>query len=371
MYSLCVRVCVRVCQLNRYIISLFIQSLVTSCFYVDCYHHQMQTERDAMDDLRGNSGGSWRHPGVKWNWTHSSRDTGRKVAVDVCSTFGRFLPRSYVSSVPPPPLPPPPPPLLPLAAVRRPTTFNGDIKLERVPTPTRADQLLVARGEQHDVTVCFPRRRPSRLTDGEEVKLVMMSGDSTATGLQADSVLFSPLPSYRQHINPTQPTETAARSDSWTDVVSDNSRQLTVGDWTALDNNTERLTELPSARADEVDADGSTPTAGDFQPSAVHHRLPPTSRCRWSSGAAQRRGVEFDAKYWERRRKNNEAAKRSRDMRRANERRVALRAALLERENARLRSEVEVLTDDTLRLHYYLLCSRTFACSRCQRHDSE
>jgi len=321
----------------------------------------MQTERDAMNDLRSSSSSSWRHPGVEWNWTRRTRDTGRNVAVDVCSTFGRFLPRSYVSSVPRPP-----PPLLPLAAVRRPTAFNADIKLERVPTPTRADQLLVARGEQHDVTVCFPRHRPSRMTEVEEVKLVVMSNDSTAPGFQADSVLVSHPPLYRQH-NPTEPTETAARSDGWTDVVSDNSRQLTVGDWTVPDENTERLT----ARADEVDADSSTPTASDFQPSAVHSRLPQTSRYRWSSAAAHRRSVEFDAKYWERRRKNNEAAKRSRDIRRANERRVALRAALLERENARLRSEVEMLTEDTLRLHYYLMCSRTFACNRCQRHDSE
>jgi len=60
------------------------------------------------------------------------------------------------------------------------------------------------------------------------------------------------------------------------------------------------------------------------------------------------------------RRKNNEAAKRSRDIRRANERRVALQAALLERENARLRCAVGLLTDDTLRLHYALMCSRAF-----------
>jgi len=48
-----------------------------------------------------------------------------------------------------------------------------------------------------------------------------------------------------------------------------------------------------------------------------------------------------------------------------------LRAALLERENARLRSEVEMLTDDTLRLHYYLLCSRSFTCSYCHHRASE
>jgi len=132
-----------------------------------------------------------------------------------------------------------------------------------------------------------------------------------------------------------------------------------------------RMKKLSDARPDEVDGNTLTQTAGDIQPSAVHRRVLPSSTYRWTTNAAQRRAVEFDAKYWERRRKNNEAAKRSRDIRRANERHIALRAALLERENARLRSEVDMLTDDTLRLHYYLLCSHTFGCSHCRRHASE
>ncbi|KAF5271901.1 hypothetical protein FQR65_LT05048 [Abscondita terminalis] len=47
-----------------------------------------------------------------------------------------------------------------------------------------------------------------------------------------------------------------------------------------------------------------------------------------------------DAIYWEKRRKNNEAAKRSRDARRAKEDELAIRAAFLERENLHLRCEV-------------------------------
>jgi len=50
-----------------------------------------------------------------------------------------------------------------------------------------------------------------------------------------------------------------------------------------------------------------------------------------------------DEAYWERRRKNNEAAKRSRDARRAKEMEIALRAALLEQENLKLRFEVASL----------------------------
>ncbi|XP_024885972.1 uncharacterized protein LOC112463690 [Temnothorax curvispinosus] len=52
---------------------------------------------------------------------------------------------------------------------------------------------------------------------------------------------------------------------------------------------------------------------------------------------------EKDAAYWERRRKNNEAAKRSREARRAKEDDLAIRAAFLEHENQQLRRELENL----------------------------
>ncbi|XP_029014028.1 HLF transcription factor, PAR bZIP family member a [Betta splendens] len=47
-----------------------------------------------------------------------------------------------------------------------------------------------------------------------------------------------------------------------------------------------------------------------------------------------------DDKYWARRRKNNVAAKRSRDARRLKENQIAIRASFLEKENAALRIEV-------------------------------
>ena len=47
-----------------------------------------------------------------------------------------------------------------------------------------------------------------------------------------------------------------------------------------------------------------------------------------------------DEKYWERRRKNNMAAKRSRDARRAKETQIAIQATFLERENKGLATEL-------------------------------
>jgi len=57
-----------------------------------------------------------------------------------------------------------------------------------------------------------------------------------------------------------------------------------------------------------------------------------------------------DEAYWERRRKNNEAAKRSRDSRRAKEDEIAIRAAFLEQENLRLRVELAALRQQTAKL---------------------
>jgi hypothetical protein len=61
-----------------------------------------------------------------------------------------------------------------------------------------------------------------------------------------------------------------------------------------------------------------------------------------------------DPSYLERRRKNNEAAKRSRDARRAKEEEVALKACLLEEENKQLRIELASLKQEIGRLKQLL-----------------
>ncbi|XP_077474535.1 TEF transcription factor, PAR bZIP family member b isoform X1 [Stigmatopora argus] len=53
-----------------------------------------------------------------------------------------------------------------------------------------------------------------------------------------------------------------------------------------------------------------------------------------------------DDKYWSRRKKNNVAAKRSRDARRLKENQITVRASFLERENAALRQEVADMRKD-------------------------
>ncbi|CAD7082553.1 unnamed protein product [Hermetia illucens] len=57
-----------------------------------------------------------------------------------------------------------------------------------------------------------------------------------------------------------------------------------------------------------------------------------------------------DDKYWARRRKNNIAAKRSRDARRQKENQIAMRARYLEKENSTLHQEVENLKQENMEL---------------------
>ncbi|KAG8434042.1 hypothetical protein GDO86_012417 [Hymenochirus boettgeri] len=59
--------------------------------------------------------------------------------------------------------------------------------------------------------------------------------------------------------------------------------------------------------------------------------------------------AQKDEKYWNRRYKNNEAAKRSRDARRLKENQITVRAAYLEKENAVLRQEVAKIRQELSR----------------------
>ena len=101
-----------------------------------------------------------------------------------------------------------------------------------------------------------------------------------------------------------------------------------------------------------------SPMAGDLSvlgnsPSLM---VPTTSNGGHSSNGSAgkkrgRNGEEIkDEAYWERRRKNNEAAKRSRDARRAKEDEIAIRAAFLEQENLKLRFELANLKNETAKL---------------------
>ena len=66
-----------------------------------------------------------------------------------------------------------------------------------------------------------------------------------------------------------------------------------------------------------------------------------------------------DEKYYERRKRNNEAAKKSRDARKIREDRIAFRAALLEQENSLLRAQVLALRDELQTIRQLMRGSRS------------
>ncbi|XP_060077129.1 uncharacterized protein LOC132556710 [Ylistrum balloti] len=100
----------------------------------------------------------------------------------------------------------------------------------------------------------------------------------------------------------------------------------------------------------------SSPTIGNSPPSfpvpssSVNMEITATGRKRPKTLPEEQK----DEAYWERRRKNNDAAKRSRDARRAKEDQIAIRAALLEQENLKLRVEVAALKTETAKLRCML-----------------
>ena len=62
-----------------------------------------------------------------------------------------------------------------------------------------------------------------------------------------------------------------------------------------------------------------------------------------------------DIKYFERRKRNNMAAKKSRDARKAREDEIAIRASFLEKENAILRAQTATLREEANSLKQLLL----------------
>ena len=122
-----------------------------------------------------------------------------------------------------------------------------------------------------------------------------------------------------------------------------------------------KLTTLPGLRASLHQA-METSSTSENEDTMSPHRLDSSSLggkagngCSGSSSAARKQGRPLpeelkDEAYWERRRKNNEAAKRSRDARRAKEYEVAIRASVLEQENMKLRVEIASLKAELTKL---------------------
>lgn len=106
---------------------------------------------------------------------------------------------------------------------------------------------------------------------------------------------------------------------------------------------------LASSNSPEVFSPIDSPGKGDFMIKNHCSQMignqcqSPPERIQTKSASRTRTGQLKDEAYWERRRKNNEAAKRSRDTRKQKEEETAHKARSLAQENISLRAEINIL----------------------------
>ncbi len=119
-----------------------------------------------------------------------------------------------------------------------------------------------------------------------------------------------------------------------------------------------------NANTNDVTSNLSTPTINNSllrisNSSSSLANLSVTSEDSDGSGVSlkKRRPIPVenkDSTYWEKRRKNNESAKRSRDIRRTKEEHISIRVIYLEQENLQLRTEVALLRNEAEKLRAML-----------------
>ncbi|XP_058055180.1 hepatic leukemia factor isoform X4 [Anopheles bellator] len=113
-------------------------------------------------------------------------------------------------------------------------------------------------------------------------------------------------------------------------------------------------TSLTSQRSDSLGHCAGLSLSGLSQVTTKRERSPSPSDCMspetMNPPSPADSNEMKDDKYWARRRKNNMAAKRSRDARRMKENQIALRAGYLEKENMNLHREVEQLKQENMEL---------------------
>ncbi|KAL1505717.1 hypothetical protein ABEB36_005217 [Hypothenemus hampei] len=93
---------------------------------------------------------------------------------------------------------------------------------------------------------------------------------------------------------------------------------------------------------------------------------PVISNCNLKRQRSEKRPIpeeQKDDKYFERRRRNNQAAKKSRDARKMREDQIALKATILEHENAILRAQVSTLRQEASSLRNMLLHRKPYEIS--------
>lgn len=93
------------------------------------------------------------------------------------------------------------------------------------------------------------------------------------------------------------------------------------------------------------DGRGSPRASSSSSDQGSPHSLESTSQTKFDCSSSEKLvNSSKDESYWEKRKKNNEAARRSRNVRKAKEQETALKAELLEKENEQMKLQLSILT---------------------------
>jgi hypothetical protein len=106
---------------------------------------------------------------------------------------------------------------------------------------------------------------------------------------------------------------------------------------------------LDSSTSSSITTPSTTITSSSQAPKRV--RAPRTSSSNTAASSMER---DKDGKYLERRKRNNVAAKKSRDARKQREDEIAIRASYLEKENSILKAQLQTLKDEAQQLRILL-----------------
>jgi len=155
-------------------------------------------------------------------------------------------------------------------------------------------------------------------------------------------------------------------SENQQSVDQDDDQGLTMSEAVRSWENSLKLTTSDQMRsvyhlvASSSNSGTSQPSKPTFDP-ATHHfspeELKPTPIQRKSRKTLVRE-EDKDEKYWDKRRKNNMAAKRSREARRSRENQISLRASYLEKDNAALKEELLNVKEELQSLRETLLMAQ-------------
>ncbi|XP_031339564.1 thyrotroph embryonic factor-like [Photinus pyralis] len=160
-------------------------------------------------------------------------------------------------------------------------------------------------------------KNPLMYTEMPSSTVGVSSPGSETSDISTSSDLYRdvhPSPSYMPKVKIPRPFKAYPK----------NPLSLTAAECVLNKTSTEAYEEFRKRMLSQVQTGGAGITNKNMR------RVPPTNNLHNRN----------DASYWEKRRKNNEAAKRSRDARRAKEDELAIRAAFLEGENLHLRCEL-------------------------------